>query len=123
MKRREPERHAVIVSSSEVARRLREGHLAFAIESRRSEPFPRLVIVEVTRPDEGAIVRRLRDRLENAGGKLAGWYHWEECAANDTDDMERPNDAKCDCGLTDVRRLLGLEDRKWISVRDPEGNE
>jgi len=45
----EPERHAVLVSSKEVARDLRAGKLEFTVEAEPRWGHPRLVVVVVRR--------------------------------------------------------------------------
>lgn len=55
----------------------------------------------------------LRKRLEEAGKTIASWIHGEECSAwigeDQMDDDSAPRPDKCDCGMTDLRLLLGVK--------------
>lgn len=57
---------------------------------------------------------RLADRLEVIRDEIVNWSHGEDCPANyeGGEDFDTPDDRNCDCGMTKIRKALGLPIRR-----------
>ena len=73
--------------------------------------------------DSTALLRRARSaeaRLRKAAAILIDWGHGEDCPSDDDGGHEQTPE-KCDCGLTELRKVVTLPSTNPRSQKGPSG--